>query len=94
MDIDNRSPEPSEAQRELWWQYVIASAGVEWNGWWLGHCPLHDRDGVDDELPTAQFNFIHGAMRCLGEPSCLAPKSVMSLTNVLVLSVRGHDRAT
>lgn len=87
MNVHELPPGPSPSQRGVWWRYIIAENDADPDGWWLGHCPLHDKEGVGVE-PTAQFNFRHGALRCLGVPCC-HKKRTMSLSNVLVEMVRG-----
>lgn len=64
--------------------------GVDVDGWWMGWCPLHDKERKPDAA-TALFNFGHGVMRCEGEPSCTAPKKSMSLQNVLTAMANRHD---
>ena len=84
--MDDVSPlvMPTQNQRALWWHFVMADDGVDPDGYWLGHCPIHDLKR-DLEVATAQFNFRKGVMRCLGEPSCHEGKRAVSLTNVLTL---------
>lgn len=74
---------PSKHQRLQWWRFVMESDGTNENGDWLGHCPLHD-DVMDPELPSAQFNFKAGVLRCTGDPVCHPGQRAMSLYNVLV----------
>lgn len=81
MKMQDLPPGPSDSQRELWWSYIIESEGADPDGWWLGRCPLHDMKGAGVE-PTAQFNFQHGALRCMGDPPCHDRRSI-SLGNVL-----------
>lgn len=87
MKVQSLPPDPSDSQRDLWWEYIIEDDGADPDGWWLGRCPLHDKEGVGVE-PTAQFNFQHGALRCMGDPCC-HQKRTMSLNNVLIEMVRG-----
>jgi hypothetical protein len=86
MKVHDLPPDPSTSQRDLWWRFVIESDGADPDGWWLGHCPLHDKRGAGVE-PTAQFNFQHGALRCMGDPRC-HPRRSMSLNNVLAEMAR------
>lgn len=78
--------EPSPAQTQLWgvWYYGEPDP----HGWYLGWCPIHDgeaREGMRGAAkPTAQYSFVAGTMRCMGDPPCHAKRSV-SLTNLLVL---------
>lgn len=88
MKVQDLSPDPSAAQRDLWWVFIIEADGADPDGWWLGHCPLHDKE-VSGVEPTAQFNFQHGALRCMGDPPCHSRRSI-SLNNVLSQMARGN----
>jgi hypothetical protein len=87
MKVQDLPPDPSATQRELWWAFIIEADGADPDGWWLGHCPLHDKEAESVE-PTAQFNFQHGALRCMGDPPCHERRSI-SLTRVLTEMARG-----
>lgn len=83
---------PSKSQRAQWWQYVMEADGIDEQGYWLGHCPVHD-EVKDPELASAQFNFRKGVMRCLGEPSCHEGRRVISLTNVTIMMMHGEGES-
>jgi hypothetical protein len=80
------SLEPSPAQTQLWG--TMYGGEPDPHGWFLGWCPIHDRDGNLLDQPTAQYNFAAGVMRCLKDPPCHAKRSV-SLTNLLALMAQG-----
>jgi hypothetical protein len=67
--------------QELWIRYLIASDGVDADGWWLGYCPLHDERHAPGSA-TAEFNFGRNYFRCLAEPTCHPGKSCVTLTNL------------
>lgn len=68
--------------------------GADADGWWLGWCPVHGHPNGDIEEPSAQFNFQHGSLRCMGNPdnammlSCHTPSRAMSLQNALLRMAR------
>ena len=75
---------PTKANHKTWWKYIIPSLGVTPEGYWYGHCPLHDGAGTD-ENPTALISFRHGTMRCLNVDSdCHKGKLAMSLNNAFM----------
>lgn len=74
--------QPSPAQAKLWSSLLIEELGVDVDGWWMGWCPLCDKERKRD-ASSAQFNFLHGVMRCEAKESCTAPKRAMSFMNVL-----------
>lgn len=73
---------PSPAQEKVWARHIMVELGIDIDGWFMGWCPLHDKTR-DPERSSAQFNFMHGVMRCEAEAPCHAPKRSMSLQNVL-----------
>lgn len=95
-DIDERkqrwereegSLAPSPTQSQLWGGRYDGEPDP--HGWYNGWCPVHDPDGEDLLLPTAQYNFVAGVMRCLADPPC-HPKRSISLTNLLVLMAQSE----
>jgi hypothetical protein len=88
-------PYPSEQQAELWWKYVIEDCGYDDAGWWIGRCPLHDKEATG--TASALFNFTTGSVKCLREDAepCTGFRygkgRAMSFQNVLVEWVRGNS---
>lgn len=74
----------------MWWRYVMEADGIDQDGYWLGHCPIHD-EVKDPEVASAQFNFRKGVMRCLGVEPCHGEKRCMSLTNVTIMLMKGGE---
>lgn len=80
--------QPTEHQKQLWWEYiaiqeepVLVGATLVWCGW----CPLCDKKQSPDDF-TARFDFRRGLLYCEnGEDgrACFKQRS-MSLNNVLV----------
>jgi hypothetical protein len=76
---------PSPSQKELWGNLITGDPDP--HGWYNGWCPVIDPGGSDPTRPSAQFNFLAGAFRCLHEPKCHDRRST-SLNNLLVLLSR------
>lgn len=75
---------PTERQKTDWWRFILPDAGTDPQGWWLGWCPLHDKQQLADQA-TASFNFDRDAFRCTAESPChevVQGKRGMSLTNL------------
>jgi hypothetical protein len=71
---------PSTAQYKTWWDFVLSRPGVDEDGWWWGHCPIHDKS-KSPMHPTAQFHFKFGVARCWSDDPCW-DKSSSTLTNL------------
>lgn len=75
---------PREGDWEYWKMWLPAEPTVDPDGWWWGWCPMHDTERSPDKF-TAQIGFHRNSMRCLGEPSCHAPKRAIALTNAIIV---------
>jgi hypothetical protein len=65
---------------EYWQDWLADGEDADADFWWRGFCPMHD---WDKEAPhSAEFNFNTGNWRCLGQPSCHAPKKGSTLTKL------------
>lgn len=73
---------PTKRQAEVWLKYIITESGTDEQGWWLGWCPLHDKERTP-ATATARYHFPLGSYRCLADSPCHAPKKAMSLQNLL-----------
>lgn len=80
--------QPSEHQKQTWWDYVAIQDEPVLHGTalvWCGWCPLCDEVKSDENL-TARFDFRRGLMYCENGKdgkSCHGKRSI-SLNNVLV----------
>lgn len=75
---------PSKDRYKKFWRFLIPALGVDTEGWWYGHCLLHDKEcGLSEhpDTPTAMFNFSKGVIRCISDESCHAPRKAMSMSN-------------
>jgi hypothetical protein len=54
-------------RQDIWHLWIDADLGSA-EGWWVGWCPLHDRDR--HEAGSGEFNFSNGTFRCMAEPRC------------------------
>lgn len=82
---------PSTSQFAMWWKYVDDSIQPTDDGWFMSYCPVHDP--LAATTPTGMINFQTGAIRCLRDESCCAPKNAMSLQNVIVKRAGLSDAA-
>jgi hypothetical protein len=69
-------------EKEVWEMFLAPKYGQEEDGFWAGHCPMHDPECQSPG--SAGFNFDKGSWRCNRQSgSCLAPKKQGSTSNLL-----------
>lgn len=92
MSPEDRRSRAADINMKKWERWYIPDTEVD--GWFFGWCPIHDRV-QKPEVPTAQFNFGQGVMRCLTTPDKCHDegKKGMSLINTLWRLLEGRAKA-
>lgn len=69
-------------ERDFWEVWLVPKLGCDEDGYWFGHCPMHDAGRQD--RGSAGFNFTNGSWRCnrIGPDNCLHPKKGGSVANL------------
>lgn len=70
----------SQHAMDRWSGWASLDDGCDDQGNYIGWCPLHDPN--QQELGSAQYNFIKGVMRCTNDPRCTGTKRAVSLTSL------------
>lgn len=56
--------------------------GVTPEGWWYGHCPMHDHPAAQADQPSMLISFKSGSLKCLSNITTKChERRAISLTN-------------